>query len=93
MRFTPLDPHIIAMQAGTAFARMLAGRYDDALSPAEKTMWRKITICVASPYSYPGALVASRKGGRDPKQRCGVTTAHTRTSLPCWPSGKSAPSG
>jgi hypothetical protein len=39
MRLSPLDPHIIGMQAGTAFAHMLAGRYDEASSWAEKAMW------------------------------------------------------
>ena len=43
MRLSPLDPHIIAMQAGTAFAHMLAGRYDEASSWAEKAIWKTIT--------------------------------------------------
>jgi TolB-like protein len=39
MRLSPLDPQIIASQAGTAFAHLLAGRYDDASSWAEKALW------------------------------------------------------
>jgi TolB-like protein len=35
MRLSPLDPIIYHMQVGTAFAHMLAGRYDQALSWAE----------------------------------------------------------
>ena len=41
MRLSPLDPHTIAMQAGTAFAHFLAGRYDEASSWAEKAMWEQ----------------------------------------------------
>jgi TolB-like protein len=39
MRLSPLDPQFIAMQAGTAFAHLLAGRYDDASSWAERALW------------------------------------------------------
>jgi TolB-like protein len=35
MRLSPLDPIIYHMQVGTAFAHMLAGRYNEALSWAE----------------------------------------------------------
>jgi TolB-like protein len=36
MRLSPLDPETFRIQAGTAFAHLLAGRYDDASSWAEK---------------------------------------------------------
>jgi len=36
IRLSPLDPEIFRMQAGTAMAHFLAGRYDDAVSWAEK---------------------------------------------------------
>ena len=36
MRLSPLDPEMFRMQAGTAFAHFLAGRFDDASSWAEK---------------------------------------------------------
>jgi len=39
MRLSPLDPHMITMQAGTAFAHFLAGRYDEASSWSEKVQW------------------------------------------------------
>ena len=39
MRLSPLDPHSIGFQAGTAFAHFLAGRYDEALLWAGKAMW------------------------------------------------------
>jgi hypothetical protein len=39
MRLSPLDPQMIAMQAGTAFAHFLASRCDQASSWTEKAMW------------------------------------------------------
>jgi hypothetical protein len=36
MRLSPLDPEMFRMQAGTAFGHLLAGRFDDASSWAEK---------------------------------------------------------
>jgi tetratricopeptide (TPR) repeat protein len=39
LRLGPLDPHTIGVQAGTAFAHFLAGRYQEAASWAEKAMW------------------------------------------------------
>ena len=39
MRLSPLDPHSIGMQAGTAFAHFLAGRFDEASLWAGKAMW------------------------------------------------------
>jgi TolB-like protein len=36
IRLSPLDPEMFRMQAGTAFAHLLAGRFDDAASWAEK---------------------------------------------------------
>jgi TolB-like protein len=36
MRLSPLDPTLYHMQAGTAFAHLLAGRFDDASSWAER---------------------------------------------------------
>jgi TolB-like protein len=41
MRLSPLDPQIIAMEAGTAFAHFLAGRYDEALCWTNKAMWAR----------------------------------------------------
>jgi tetratricopeptide (TPR) repeat protein len=36
MRLSPLDPELFRMQAGMGFAHLLAGRFDDASSWAEK---------------------------------------------------------
>jgi TolB-like protein len=38
MRLSPLDPEMFRMQAGTAFAHLLAGRFDDAASCAGKAL-------------------------------------------------------
>jgi TolB-like protein len=52
MRLNPLDPHVYGMQAGTAFAHFLAGRYDQALPWAEKALWAQTnyttTIIIAA---------------------------------------------
>jgi TolB-like protein len=65
MRLSPLDPHIIAMQAGTAFAHLLAGRYDEASSWAEKAMWAQnyltpLRISVAS-HALAGRLTDAKQ--------------------------------
>jgi TolB-like protein len=41
MRLSPLDPTLYHMQVGTAFAHMLAGRFDEASSWAEKAFWEE----------------------------------------------------
>lgn len=38
MRLSPLDPEMYRMQAGTAMAHMLAGRFDDAVTRAEMSL-------------------------------------------------------
>jgi tetratricopeptide (TPR) repeat protein len=38
MRLSPLDPEMFRMQAGTAFGHLLAGRFDDASSWADKAL-------------------------------------------------------
>jgi TolB-like protein len=66
MRLSPLDPHTIAMQAGTALAHLLAGRYDEASSWAEKALWEQtnymttIRIAAAS-NALAGRLAEAQK--------------------------------
>ena len=65
MRLSPLDPHIIGMQAGTAFAHMLAGRYNEASYWAERAMWAQnyvtpLRIAVAS-HALAGRLAEAQK--------------------------------
>jgi TolB-like protein len=66
MRLSPLDPQMIAMQAGTAFAHFLAGRYDDALSWTGKARWEQTnyatTIRLAGAcYGLTGRLAEAQK--------------------------------
>jgi TolB-like protein len=66
MRLSPLDPQIIAMQAGTGFAHFLAGRYDEATCWADKALWAQtnyvtpIRIAAASS-ALAGRLAEARK--------------------------------
>jgi TolB-like protein/Tfp pilus assembly protein PilF len=66
MCLSPLDPQMIAMQAGTAFAHLLAGRYDEASSWAAKALWEQtnymtpIRIAAASG-ALAGRLSEARK--------------------------------
>ena len=66
MRLSPLDPQAIRMQAGTAFAHLLAGRYDEASSWAEKAMWAQsnyttpIRISVVS-HALAGRIAEAKK--------------------------------
>ena len=65
-RLSPLDPHTIAMQAGTAFAHFLAGRYDEASSWAEKALWEQTNFATtlrvaAASYALAGRLAEAQK--------------------------------
>jgi Tfp pilus assembly protein PilF len=57
---------MIRMQAGTAFAHLLAGRYDEATSWAEKAMWAQnnyttpIRISVVS-HALAGRVAEAKK--------------------------------
>jgi tetratricopeptide (TPR) repeat protein len=66
MRLSPLDPQIITMEAGIAFAHFLTGRYDEASSWAEKTLWAQTNyitpICIAAASSaLAGRLAEAQK--------------------------------
>src|SRR5207244_11025282 len=66
MRLSPLYPQIITMQAGIAFAHFLTGRYDEASSWAEKTLWAQTNyitpICIAAASSaLAGRLAEAQK--------------------------------
>jgi len=66
MRLSPLDPFTISMQAGTALGHLVAGRYEEAVSWAEKALWEQrnyvttLRIAAAS-YVYAGRLTEARK--------------------------------
>ena len=63
---SPLDPHTIGMQAGTAFAHFLAGRYQEASSWADRAMWeqtnyRTTLLIAAASNAFCGRLREAQK--------------------------------
>lgn len=52
MRLSPLDPTLYHMQVGTAFAHMLAGRFDEASSWAERAFREELNY-------HPAAIVTA----------------------------------
>jgi len=65
MRLSPLDPHIISMQGGTAFAHFIAGRDEQALSWAEKALNMKSNMAsleiMAASYAITGSMAKAHK--------------------------------
>jgi len=66
MRLSPLDPNMIGMQGGTAFAHFIAGRYDDASNWAQKGLWQQAnyqTLLIIAPASdaLGGRLAEARQ--------------------------------
>jgi TolB-like protein/class 3 adenylate cyclase len=55
MRLSPVDPVFFAMQAATALAHFIAGRYDEALSWSEKALWEQ-------PRFLPGTVILAASG-------------------------------
>ena len=60
MRLSPLDPLMIAMQAGTALAHFLAGRYAEASSWAEKAMWEQTNYITPIRIAAASSALAGR---------------------------------
>jgi TolB-like protein len=66
MRLSPLDPHMTAIRAGTAFAHFIDGRYGEASSWAEKALWEQtnysttIRVAAAS-YALAGRLTQAQE--------------------------------
>jgi TolB-like protein len=60
MRLSPLDPQIMAMQAGTALAHFLAGRYDEACSWTERAMWAESNYFTTVPVAAASYALAGR---------------------------------
>jgi TolB-like protein len=56
MRLSPLDPTLYHMQAGTAFAHLFAGRFDEASSWAEKAFREEQNY-------HPAAIVKAASNG------------------------------
>jgi tetratricopeptide (TPR) repeat protein len=60
MRLSPLDPQIMAMQAGPALAHFLAGRYDEASSWTERAMWARSSYFTTVPIAAASYALAGR---------------------------------
>ena len=60
MRLSPLDPHIMAMQAGTAFAHFLAGRDEEAWAWAEKALWEQANYMTTIRVAAASSALAGR---------------------------------
>lgn len=60
MRLSPLDPTLYHMQAGTAFAHFLAGRFDDACNWAERALREEPNYTPASSVVAAGHALAGR---------------------------------
>jgi TolB-like protein len=60
MRLSPLDPQIIAMQAGTGFSHFLAGRYDEASSWAAKALWAQTNYMTPIRIAAASSALAGR---------------------------------
>jgi hypothetical protein len=60
MRLSPLDPTLYHMQAGTAFAHFLAGRFDDACNWAERALCEEPNYTPASSVVAAGHALAGR---------------------------------
>ena len=69
MRLSPLDPEMVRMQAGMALAHMLAGRFDMALSWAEKALrelpnFGLATAIIAASQALAGRMEAARRAAQ-----------------------------
>jgi TolB-like protein len=60
MRLSPQDPQMFAMQAATAFAHFLAGRYDAASSWAEAAMREQPNFLIATCVGAASAALAGK---------------------------------
>jgi Flp pilus assembly protein TadD len=60
MRLSPIDPQIMAMQAGTAFAHFLAGRFDEASSWTDRAMWAQSNYFTTVPIAAASYVLAGR---------------------------------
>jgi adenylate cyclase len=92
MRLSPLDPQMIAMQAGTSFAHFLAGRYDQASSWTEKAMWAQANYLT----SIRIAAASKALAGKHTEAQEAVARLHELDSSMCIANvrdgGKSLPS-
>ena len=82
MRLSPLDPTLHHMQCGTGFAHLLAGRFDDALSWAEKAFHNEPSyVSAAAVTAASHALAGRRKEARAAMQRLRQIDPSLRMSI------------
>jgi len=86
MRLSPLDPELYRMQAGMASAHFLAGRFDDALSWAEKSFSELPTYLpaiaiVAMSYALAGRMEEARRAIQKIRE---VDPAFCLSNLTTW---------
>ena len=73
MRLSPLDPEMVRMQAGTALAHLLAGRFDVAASWAQKA-FRELpgfglaSAIIAASQALAGRMDAAERAARNLRQ-------------------------
>ena len=60
MRLSPRDPLMFTMQGVTAFAHFFAGRYEEAVSWAEKAFWERPNILATSRVAAASYALAGR---------------------------------
>ena len=86
MRLRPLDPEMVRMQAGTAMAHLLAGRFDEACSWAEKATrelpsFLLAVVIVAAGHALAGRAEEARRAMRNVRR---LAPAWRISSLPDW---------
>jgi TolB-like protein len=86
MRFSPLDPEMYRMQAGTAAAHLFAGRYDEASSWAEKAFrglpsFLMAVAVIAASHALAGRVDAAQEAMRHLRQ---LDPALRISSIPDW---------
>ena len=60
-RLSPVDPEMFRVQAGTALVHLFAGRNDEAVAWAEKSLGSVPTLLVAAAVAAAGHALAGRR--------------------------------
>ena len=86
MRLSPLDPHSIGMQAGTAFAHFLAGRHDEASHWAQQALWEQTNYLTTLLIAAASYALAGRSGDaqRITARICELHPAMRVTNIKDW---------
>ena len=86
MRLSPLDPHSIGMQAGTAFAHFLAGRHDEASYWVQRALWEQTNYLTTLLIAAASYALAGRSGEaqRITARICELHPSMRVTSIKDW---------